>query len=390
LGTTSQDDRSREPDELPQGDLEGTATVSAALPANFVEHMGALTTSPPLSTPQPSHPATQSSPRAPFSAEEEYPTVPGYEILSRLGQGGMGQVFKAREVGTGRLVALKIIRSDRQEDVQLIRRFQREVKAGRRLDHPNIVAFYDAQQLDNVCFLTMEFVEGRDLAQLLEQTDGPVPVCLACECARQAALGLQHAHERGLIHRDIKPSNLLLTKEENVVKILDMGLVRLGTCPETGHAESELTHSGVMMGTPAYMAPEQVFDARNVDGRADIYSLGCTLYELLAGRPPHRHQMKEPPPLDWVRPEVSPILGAVVQRMMARMPEDRYPAAVDVVKALTPFCHDRSGPSAWQDEAVERRRSGTGPGAAGLSRSWLARGRALVLTVCKLIVRRRT
>jgi serine/threonine protein kinase len=291
----------------------------------------------------------------------------------------MGQVFKARPAGTDRLVALKIIRADRQEDVQHIRRFQREAKAGRRLDHPNIVAFYDAQQLDTVCFLTMEFVDGSDLAQLLEQADDPLPVRLACDCARQAALGLQHAHERGLIHRDIKPSNLLLTKD-SVVKILDMGLVRLGACPETGHAESELTHSGVMMGTPAYMAPEQVFDARNVDGRADIYSLGCTLYELLAGRPPHRHQMKEPPPLDWVRREVSPILGAVVQRMMARMPEDRYPAAVDVVKALTPFCHDRSGPAAWEDEAGR-------PHAGGRARSsrpsgaWRARAMAFLLAV---------
>src|SRR5262249_34067620 len=134
---------------------------------------------------------------------------------------------------------------------------------------------------------------------------------------------------------------LVLTKE-NVVKILDMGLVRLGMCPDTGHAESELTISGVMMGTPAYMAPEQVFDARNVDGRADIYSLGCTLYQLLAEEPPHRHQMKEPPPLDWKRSAVSPVLAAVVRRMMARMPEDRYSAAIDVVTALTPFCYDRT------------------------------------------------
>jgi serine/threonine protein kinase len=322
------------------------------------EELAALETAAHVSTPEPSATAGLSATRTPSAAPEQYPTIPGFEILSHLGRGGMGQVYKARPTGSDRPVALKIIRSDRQEDVQLIRRFEREARAGRRLDHPNIVAFHDAQQLECFCFLTMEFVDGCDLAQLLEQSDGPLPIPLACDCARQAALGLQHAHERGLIHRDIKPSNLLLTREGNVVKILDMGLVRLGVCPESGHAESELTHSGVMMGTPAYMAPEQVFDARNVDGRADIYSLGCTLYELLAGRPPHRHQMKEPPPLDWVRPGVSPILGAVVQRMMARMPEDRYPAAVDVVKALTPFCHDRGKASSRRDEGRHRPQPG--------------------------------
>jgi serine/threonine protein kinase len=131
--------------------------------------------------------------------------------------------FKARPPGTDRLVALKVIRSDRQEDVQFIRRFQREARTGRRLDHPNIVAIYHAPQVENTCLLTMEFVDGTDLAQLLKQTDGPLPVSLACGCARQTALGLQHAHERGLVHRDIKLSNLLLTKAGDLVKILDMG-----------------------------------------------------------------------------------------------------------------------------------------------------------------------
>jgi tRNA A-37 threonylcarbamoyl transferase component Bud32 len=299
----------------------------------------------------------------------------------------MGQVYKARPTDSDRIVALKVIRSDRQEDLQLVRRFQREARAGRRLDHPNIVTFYDAQQVENVYYLTMEFVDGSDLARLQEQSDGPLAVTLACECARQAARGLQHAHERGLIHRDIKPSNLLLTKE-GTVKILDMGLVRLGACPETGHADTDLTHSGVMMGTPAYMAPEQVFDARNVDGRADIYSLGCTLYELLAGRPPHRHQMKEPPPLHWARPEISPVLAAVVQRMMARMPEDRYAAAVDVVKALAPFCHGHADASRRKDEM----RDGLHAAAAAASRPsrasrrllWLALAGAVLVAVLGL------
>jgi serine/threonine-protein kinase len=175
----------------------------------------------------------------------------------------------------------------------------------------------------------------------------------------------------------------LLTKD-GVVKILDMGLVRQGACPETGHTETDLTHSGVMMGTPAYMAPEQVFDARNVDSRADIYSLGCTLYELLAGRPPHRHQMKEPVALNWVRPDVSPVLAAVVQRMMARMPEDRYVAAVDVVKALAPFFHDRAGSWGHEAEAASGPKARARPDSKVMPRSlrwlvWVALVGALLL-----------
>jgi serine/threonine protein kinase len=384
LSTSSQGDDDLAGSQSPRGGLEGSVTVFAQPSPHPALDPAVLSTALAPSTPEPSACATRHSGGAPPAPQPAYPTIPGYDILDHLGKGGMGQVFKARPVGTDRLVALKVIRSDRQEDVQLVRRFQREAKAGSRLDHPNIVAFYEAQQVENVCFLTMELVDGRNLAQLLEQADGPLPVPLACECARQAALGLQHAHERGLIHRDIKPSNLLLTNEGRVVKILDMGLVRLGACPETGHAETDLTHSGVMMGTPAYMAPEQVFDARNVDGRADIYSLGCTLYELLAGRPPHRHQMKEPLALNWVRPEVSPVLAAVVQRMMARMPEDRYVAAVDVVKALTPFSHDRADAWGHADEPANGPSAGARPDAAAMPRVlrwllWLALVGALLL-----------
>jgi serine/threonine protein kinase len=381
LNTPSNVNDGRQPSDTARRTLEGTATVSVPAPSPLAE----LTTLPPPSTPQPSDLAARPSSGAPAAAPEAFPIIPGYEILRRLGQGGMGQVYKARHADSDRLVAVKIIRADRQEDVQIIRRFQREAKAGRRVDHPNIVAFLDAQQIENLCYLTMEYVEGNDLAQLLVQADGPLAVPLACECARQAALGLQHAHERGLIHRDVKPSNLLLCKEVMVVKILDMGLVRLGACPESGHAESELTISGVMMGTPAYMAPEQVFDAKNVDGRADIYSLGCTLYEMLAGRPPHRHQMKEPPPLNYVRPEVSPVLAAVVQTMMARMPEDRYAAAVDVAMALTPFCHKRADSMGRHEEAVEPKASAE-PNVPGAPRAnhwllWLSVGAAILVVL---------
>jgi serine/threonine protein kinase len=330
---------------------EGIATVSAA-PAPREAPAAERSTVAPPSTPEPSAAVSRPPSGALAAIPVEFPVIPGFEILEHLGQGGMGQVFKARQLDQDRLVALKIIRADRQEEEHLIQRFRREIKAGRRLDHPNIVAFYEDIRVDDLHFLTMEYVDGCDLAELLDRPS-PFPVDLACDCVRQAALGLQHAHDRGLIHRDIKPSNLLLAKTGHVVKILDMGLARLGAAAQ-GEGETELTHTGVMMGTPAYMAPEQVFDARNADGRADIYSLGCTLYHLLAGSPPHRHQMKEPPPLHWARPEISPILSAVVRRMMARMPEDRYPAAQDVAKALAPFC-GRTGLPAHEHRAKPRR-----------------------------------
>lgn len=291
-------------------------------------------------TPDPSLPPERHSTSGDQAPPADYPVIAGFEILSRLGSGGMGQVYKARALDQDRVVALKIIRADRSDETHLVQRFRREAKAGRRLDHPNIVAFHDDIRAGELHCLTMEFIDGNDLARLVE-TNGRLAIDLACDCVRQAALGLQHAHERGLIHRDIKPSNLVLTKDESIVKILDMGLARLGPDPHAGDMESELTHSGMMMGTLAYMAPEQAFDARNADGRADIYSLGCTLYHLLTGAPPHRHQMREPDPLHWARASVSPVLSAIVRRMMARLPEDRYATALDVARALAPFCRSR-------------------------------------------------
>jgi tRNA A-37 threonylcarbamoyl transferase component Bud32/tetratricopeptide (TPR) repeat protein len=258
----------------------------------------------------------------------------------------MGQVFKARQVRMDRVIALKIIRKDRQAQFQAVRRFQREAKAAGRLSHPHIVAFHEADVAGEVHFLTMEYVEGTDLARLVER-DGPLPVGRACDCVRQAALGLQHAHERGLVHRDIKPSNLLLGSD-GVVKILDMGLARLEQGSHAEHASSELTQTGAVMGTPAYMAPEQALDPRRTDIRADIYSLGCTFYYLLTGRVPFvhismtqallQHQLEEPAALEQLRPEVPADLATVVRRMMAKRREDRYQTAGEVAATVGPFC----------------------------------------------------
>jgi serine/threonine protein kinase len=206
-----------------------------------------------------------------------------YVLLDRLGEGGMGQVFKARHVRMRRIVAVKVIHQSKLGRPEAIRRFEREVQAAAALSHPNIVMAYDADEINGLHLLAMEHVQGTDLARLVE-TKGVLPVAQACDYIRQAALGLAHAHERGLVHRDIKPQNLLLTTEGGVVKVLDMGLARLNHPADPANMHSAMTQEGAVMGTPDYMAPEQALSSHDVDIRADIYSLGCTLYFLLTGQ----------------------------------------------------------------------------------------------------------
>ncbi len=279
-----------------------------------------------------------------------------YLLLDRVGEGGMGTVYRARHSVMRRLAALKVIRRDRLADTVSVRRFYREVRAVARLAHANIVLAYDASQADGTHFLVMEYVDGVDLARLVRQR-GALPVAEACEYARQAALGLQHAHEKGLVHRDVKPSNILLTRDGDraAVKLLDLGLARV--LRDAGEQTAgELTGDGAVMGTPDYMAPEQAREAHAVDIRADIYSLGCTLYFLLGGRVPFpggtvvqkvvRHQQANPAPLEQLRPDVPAALGAAVRKMMAKRPEDRYQTPAEVAAALVPFCPPGSVPAA--------------------------------------------
>jgi serine/threonine protein kinase len=273
-----------------------------------------------------------------------------YRVLDRLGEGAMGQVFKARHTTMGRLVALKVIRPEKLKSPQAVQRFYQEVQAAARLHHPNIVLAFDVGEDQDAHYFAMELVDGKDLAQVVRQ-NGPLPVVQACAYIRQAALGLQHAHERGLVHRDVKPSNLLLSKD-GVVKLLDLGLARL----DDGSArQRQLTQLGQVMGTPDYLAPEQAVDPRKVDVRADLYSLGGTLYFLLTGRPPYqadtltqlllKHQTEEPAPLRVARPDVPAALEALVRKLMAKRPEDRFQSPAEVVAALGPFCKAQAGTS---------------------------------------------
>ena len=215
-----------------------------------------------------------------------------YLLLERLGEGGAGQVFKARHQKMNRVIALKLIRKELLADAEVLGRFYREIQIVSQLDHPNVVHAFDAGPAGPTHFLAMEYVEGTDLGKLVKQ-GGPLPVEQACEYIRQAALGLQHAHERGLVHRDIKPHNLILSLKEALIKVTDLGLARLArpandeaTAVLTGGVKSTGTltpENAVMMGTLDYLSPEQALDFHKADIRSDIYSLGCTFYYLLTG-----------------------------------------------------------------------------------------------------------
>jgi len=274
-----------------------------------------------------------------------------FVLLDRLGEGGMGQVFKAWQRNLQRIVALKLIRKECLDNPRIIQRFQREIRAAGQLAHPHIVHAYDAGQEKGGYFIAMEYIEGMDLAHMVQQT-GPLAVAQACDFLRQAALGLQHAYEHDLVHRDIKPANLLWTSGKGpasgllrrpiipgsglhprpgsglnprpgsgllarpgtfpwgIVKVLDLGLARcIG--PEDGNDAGHLTQIGAFMGTPDFMAPEQALNSHRCDIRSDVYSLGCTFYYLLAGDVPFpggsitekiiRHQKEEPEPVEVVR-----------------------------------------------------------------------------------------
>jgi len=263
-----------------------------------------------------------------------------YKLLDHLGTGGMSSVYLAEHIVMRRRVAIKVLPSSRVNDTSYLARFHREARAVAALDHPNIVRAFDVDNDGDVHYLVMEYVEGKDIKVLVER-NGPLPYLLAADIIRQAADGLSHAHKAGLIHRDMKPANLLLDGH-NVVKVLDMGLARFAT----DDVDASLTndHDEKMLGTVDYLAPEQALDSHLVDPRADIYSLGCTLYFTLMGTPPFPngtlaqrvvcHATKEPADITQKRPDVPRELLAICRRMMAKSPERRYQSADDVSRAL--------------------------------------------------------
>lgn len=283
----------------------------------------------------------------------ELANLPGYSDIRELGKGGMGVVYLAKNTLMDRWEVLKVLNRQLLESTGAAERFLREIRSAAKLQHPNVVGAYSALQIGELLVFTMEYVKGDDLSRVVK-TRGPFPITNSCYYATQVAHGLQHAFERGMVHRDIKPGNLILTKHNNksFVKILDFGLAKATS--EKAH-DSALTGEGEMLGTPDYMAPEQSLDAAKADIRADIYSLGCTMYYLITGAPPFRgaslydllkkHHTEEAPMLNIVRSEVPIELATVVAKMMAKRPEQRYQLPKEVAEALAIFIKPGVKPS---------------------------------------------
>ncbi len=262
-----------------------------------------------------------------------------YEVLGVLGHGGMGVVYKARHLKMNRLVAIKVLPPLQPQDSAAVARFEREIKAVARLAHPNIVAAHDADEVDGKHFLVLEYIDGTDLKSLVK-SQGPLPVGQAVAFIVQAARGLDYAHAQGIVHRDVKPANLMVD-QSGTVKVLDLGLARADA--RTG-AQADLTETGMLLGTVDYLAPEQAAGARDVDGRADIYSLGCSLYYLLTGRQLYdgdtviekvlAHRERPIPSLRAACPDAPAGLEKVFARMVAKRPDDRYRTMAQVIVDL--------------------------------------------------------
>ena len=289
-----------------------------------------------------------------------------YVILDKLGAGGMGTVYKARHRRMDRIVALKVLSLDTVKEADAVGRFQQEVKAAARLTHPNIVTAYDADEAAGVHFLVMECVEGRDLGSLAGEKP-QLPVGTAVDYVVQAARGLEYAHAKSVIHRDIKPSNLLLGAD-GTVKVLDMGLARFNEQVEDDDATEAqgLTQSGQVMGTLDFMSPEQAHSTKSADERSDVYSLGCTLFFLLTGKPVYEgdtlvakilaHRDQPIPYLREVRSDVPKLLDETFRKMLAKSPTLRHQSMSQVIAALEKF-------------AGRPRPSGAKPGAASQAKA---------------------
>lgn len=273
-------------------------------------------------------------------------SIGSYRLLDRIGSGGMGRVYLAEHSVLGKRVAIKVLEGKLAGDPVARQRFMLEARASASLDHPNIVHMIDVETEANPPYLVMEFVEGSTLQASVSKCGPFLPGAAAC-CALQVAHGLQAAYEVGLVHRDIKPANLLLGKTGNV-KILDLGIVRM-----EGESVTEEIDAKPILGTADYLSPEQAVDSSNVDIRADLYSLGSTLYFLLSGHAPYpdgspalklaRKQIADPPWIGRLRPDVPETLAAIVHKLMARNPADRYPTPALAAEALKPWAKPEAG-----------------------------------------------
>lgn len=260
--------------------------------------------------------------------------IPGFQVLSKLGQGAMAVVFKAKQLSLDRIVAIKVLPKRLSENPEFVERFYREGRAAARLNHANIVQAYDVGESGGYHYFVMEYIDGKTVYEII--TDGrPVEEKESIRIILQCASALQHAHDQGLIHRDVKPKNLMLTKSGDV-KLADMGLAR-----EVGDYVTATAEAGRAYGTPYYISPEQIRGEISIDARADIYGLGATFYHMVTGRVPfdgttpsavmHKH-LKEPliPP-DHLNKSLSAGVGEIIEVMMAKSPDDRYPSMAELI-----------------------------------------------------------
>ncbi len=269
-----------------------------------------------------------------------------YKLLGELGAGGMSKVYLGEHVLMQRRVAIKVLPQKRVTDTSYLARFHREARAAALLDHPNIVRIYDVNNEGENHYMVMEFIDGRDLQQMVKR-GGRLDYAMAADYIRQAAEGLAHAHASGLIHRNVKPANLLVD-QKNVVKVLDLGLARF---TDDDQASLTVQYDENVLGTADYLAPEQAVDSHGADGRADIYSLGCALYFLLTGHPPFpdgtlpqrlmAHQKQQPVSIAKERPDAPADLVAICTKMMAKKPADRYQTMDEVAHVLRRWLADR-------------------------------------------------
>lgn len=270
-----------------------------------------------------------------------------YQVMRKLGRGGMADVYAARQLSLGRDVALKVLRSDYARDKDYVQRFRREARAAAKLNHPNIVQVFDVGSIDSFHYISQELIDGENLRQTLDR-QGVIGLEGAIEVLVGVAAALEVAAEAGITHRDIKPENVMRSAR-GIIKVADFGLARLGA--DVDATRSNLTQAGLTLGTPRYMSPEQV-QGKPVDVRSDLYSLGVTMYHLLAGRPPFEaddplalalmHLHETPQPLDRARdrtdasgnPDLPEWLIAVVTRLMNKLPQDRFQSPTELLDAV--------------------------------------------------------
>jgi serine/threonine-protein kinase len=317
--------------------LEGEATTAAASdPAQ--SDLTVVSTSPPIAI---ESPATRLNPRE-LGLALEGQQLDHLMLEQFVGGGGMGAVFRAWDTNLHRTVAVKVLSLRQTSDAESLRRFQTEARSAARLDHPNIARAYLVGEDRGVRYIVFEFIEGTNVRDLVH-ANGPLPIGDALSYTMQIAGALSHAWEREVVHRDIKPSNILITPDGQA-KLVDMGLARLEYLGQAAHDE---TATGVTLGTFDYISPEQARSPRDADIRSDIYSLGCTLFFMLTGRPPFiegtvvqkllAHQTDAIPDVRDFRPDVPDELAAVLARMLAKRPEERFETPLDLNNALTGY-----------------------------------------------------